>query len=394
MTKLKSLILFVLFCSCKHVQEKQVENETPHVKQDFYSLDIRSAIDTQKEAKLSSLASELHYVPLETNPACLIAKVKQIRIIRNYIFVLDKKALYKFDLNGKFIQQIGAFGKGPGEYGMVFRYATVEALNELILYCYPGGANNVYDIETGMYKRRFRTGLDTYGMTEFPNGKITYLTTNSPFYSDIPASKQPKINNELVVCSPEGEYLDSIPDSRPAKKGNMGSWSIHYKANSSLYYMDSFQDTLSVLSEAFQKKPYLSFGLNNSLKGYEVKLERLIGEVQFPDLLIANKVLETSTHFFIEIQHGIGLYVEPEISNFIYNKSTHQLINCTTITNDIDGGLPLWPKYNYNDSILVASQNAYEVIDQLKSSTSGKVNSTLSDLDANDNPVLVFAKLK
>jgi hypothetical protein len=394
MTKIVSFLLLILFCSCKPVQEKQVVKEEKQVKQEFFSLDIRNSIDKQEEVKLSSLASEIQYVPLETSPSCLISEVKSLKIFKDNIFILDKKAVYKFDIKGNFIQQIGRHGKGPGEYGSVFRFTVVEESNELVLYCYPSSKYSVYDTETGMFKRDFRLGLGMHGMTEFPPGKITSFTTNSPPYTDLPPSKQNTIRNELFICSLEGEYLDSIPNSRMPKKGNMGSRAIHYRRGSSLWYMDSFQDTLFMLSEAIQKRPYLSFGLNNSVNGHELKLERLIGEIQYPDFLSVEKALENSAYFFFDISRGIGLYVETDTYKFIFNKITNQLINCLGISNDIDGGMPIWPKYIYNDSVMVAVQHSYEILDHLKSNTSGTSNSVLNDLDANDNPVLAFVKLK
>ena len=67
---------------------------------------------------LDSLVSKITVVPLETNDNCLIGQylvwVKQHKglIYINNLF----KQLLVFDMNGKFIREIGRLGQGPGEF--------------------------------------------------------------------------------------------------------------------------------------------------------------------------------------------------------------------------------------------------------------------------------------
>ena len=44
-----------------------------------------------------------------------------------------------------------------------------------------------------------------------------------------------------------------------------------------------------------------------------------MGKIQYPDFFSIDKVLENNRYFFINIQKGVGLYVEDEILSFLYN---------------------------------------------------------------------------
>lgn len=362
-------------------------------KQKFYNIDIRDSLNNPENCYLSSVATEIQYVPLETNPSCLLSKISDLKLFNGNIFISDKKALYKFDSKGNFIQQIGRKGNGPGEYGMVFFFSIIEKTNEIILFSYPAGRINIYDIENGTYKRSFRLDFDATGSIEFPPGKISF------FISDIPQTKDPLVNNEIFISTPDGQIIDSIPNSRLPKTGNLSSRTIYYQINGEICYMGSFQDTLTILSEKIEKQPYVDFCLNNTVKGNELKLKRLMGKIQYPDFLSIDKVLENNRYFFINIQKGVGLYVEDEILSFLYNKESKELTNCPFLTNDIDSGMPFWPKFIDNDTLLVDVQYSYRIIDRFqsnsaKSDKSEKFLKLADSLNEKDNPVLVFVKLK
>ncbi|GHT64852.1 hypothetical protein AGMMS50239_23330 [Bacteroidia bacterium] len=57
-------------------------------------------------------------VQLETTDNSLLSEIYQMEIFENHIYIFDKKmkSIKKFDLKGKYIQDIGALGNGPGEY--------------------------------------------------------------------------------------------------------------------------------------------------------------------------------------------------------------------------------------------------------------------------------------
>lgn len=73
-----------------------------------------------KELKLSDLISDFKAIPLETKTECLISNT-QIVFAKDFILVGTQNVpgaarLYRFDNEGRFINEIGKPGQGPGEH--------------------------------------------------------------------------------------------------------------------------------------------------------------------------------------------------------------------------------------------------------------------------------------
>lgn len=402
---LANFILFTLIfsfqsCQSKPKEESQAESSLLNteevispVKKEFYNLEIREFLNKPEEILLSNFTNEVQYIPLETTSACLISKVSELKIYNHNIFVLDKqKGLFKFNKEGKFIQQIGRRGNGPGEYGMVFRFNIFEESNEIIIQSF-GRKISVYDLETGNHKRSFRLKFDANGIIEFPSGHISLFLPQD--------SKQP-LNNEIYICDLQGQKIDSIPDSRlPRISGkHMTGLPKFYTKSKSLYYMNSVQDTLQILSGNMEKKKaYLILGLNNPIKSNELKMELIFDKIQFPDFLMVDNILENDKFFFVSVQQGIGFHIEGEIQRFLFDKASERLTNTPHLSNNIDEGMPFWPEYMNNNNELISVFNSYQVIEHLQSNTtktdkSESFKNMATQITENDNPVVMIVKLK
>jgi hypothetical protein len=353
---------------------------------------VREHLDQTGELLLSSIAEDIEYIPLETTPSCLLSRCSQVELFNNYIYVKDSKALYKFDMDGNFIQQIGKIGNGPGEYGSVLWFDFIASSNEIILYSYPTGRLNVHDANSGEFKRSFRLDIEPCGVVEFPPGKLSFLAWNT---------RQPEEQvpgSEIYICSLEGTILDSIPDERMPNTGNIHAPSRYYVLNKSLYYMDYFGDTLYALSEDAVKKSYASFGFKNRFSACQLEVKMLPGEIQFPDFLyVSERVLEDEASFFTTVEKGLGFDIPDENLRFYYDKASGQILNCTSVLNDLDDGIPFWPKSVYKDSVLIDFYPAIEFLDyfqnQLDNPSRPKaLKDLINTLDENDNPVVILVK--
>ena len=68
-------------------------------------------------------------IPLETNNDCLIGKIDKLEVKNERIFVTDfmSKSVYVFDMNGKYLSKVSAFGQGPGEYVTITASAITDS---------------------------------------------------------------------------------------------------------------------------------------------------------------------------------------------------------------------------------------------------------------------------
>jgi len=395
MQKAYSIVLLLLICisySCKPGSEgsAQFADQVQLPEKEFYEFEVRKNLDKAEEILLSTIAEQIRYIPLETTSSCLLSRCRQVEIFNNKIFVKDSKALYKFDMDGRFIQQIGKIGNGPGEYGSVLWFNFIASTNEIILYSYPTGRINIHDAGSGEFKRSFRLDIEPCGVVEFPPGKLSFLTWNTR------QSESQNSNPEIYFCTLEGTILDSISDERVPRTGNISGPVRYYIHNETLCYKDFFQDTLYSISNEAKKEAYVSFGLENKAHGNELEMTRLIGEIQFPDHLIIGKVLENESSFYFTVEMGLGFHISSEEQKFLFNKNAGQLFSCDSLTNDLDGGIPIWPESIYKDSLLIDFYPAIEFLEffQTHPENPGRtqeLNDLINTLDENDNPVVILA---
>jgi len=141
------LILLVIFFGCK-----------PEGKKTFVNPDlITIKIDSLKQIDELKL-DKIIYIPLETTERCLIGDITKIMFHNNYFYIADfiySKAVYVFDLDGKFVNRIGIYGKGPGEVieprdfdldeeGNIYLYDNMS--KKIVLYSVKGEVLKVFDV--------------------------------------------------------------------------------------------------------------------------------------------------------------------------------------------------------------------------------------------------------
>ena len=76
----------------------------------------------QKEGTepLSSVASEIIYIPLETNDNSLLRNINHIGYKGDSYVISDSENIYLFDQDGKYIKKIAQKGNGPADYANLY----------------------------------------------------------------------------------------------------------------------------------------------------------------------------------------------------------------------------------------------------------------------------------
>ena len=83
--------------------------------------------------KASDIFKGVQPIILETKPESLIARISELQVFEDYLFVLDRigRSLIAFSREGKFIRRIGGLGRGSGEFSTIEDF-TVDPVNRLI----------------------------------------------------------------------------------------------------------------------------------------------------------------------------------------------------------------------------------------------------------------------
>jgi len=168
-----SLFILILLASCLSCKDKETDTAE----------DLFFASSPLCESKVL-----YDFIALETTENNLIGYISKIKIVQNKIFVLDaviSKTLQVYDLKGRYLQQVGAIGNGPGEYTTPNNF-YIDGLNNVLLIINQSKSQIIeYDLNTLSYKK-------------------TYL---APFYF---ASAQPVSNGHFVWYQPMGYEMKRI----------------------------------------------------------------------------------------------------------------------------------------------------------------------------------------
>lgn len=106
-TKTKYINLLNLFIALFFTACATVNNDYP---------DISNLEDEECRVNSSELFASIKTIALETSDSCLLSNPSLIDFCDDGIFVWNRKAVYRFDSNGHFINRIGKTGHGYGEY--------------------------------------------------------------------------------------------------------------------------------------------------------------------------------------------------------------------------------------------------------------------------------------
>lgn len=108
---------------------------------------------------LSEKDMECYFIPLETTLDNLMGEIHRIEIFDNLIFALDntQRKLLIFDMNGKFVQQIGNNGNGPGGYVYPMNFSINK--NKRIISIADAGQNKLlnYNLDNYQYMSTQKT---------------------------------------------------------------------------------------------------------------------------------------------------------------------------------------------------------------------------------------------
>ncbi|MDO9680567.1 MAG: 6-bladed beta-propeller [Bacteroidales bacterium] len=401
------VILIVITTSCQRNHENQ--------KNDFRVLDIEGNVGKGRVAKISEIADEVLYIPLETSKECLVNEPNRgVKYYSGLIYIVSSENpqhIKIFDTTGRYIRIFNRFGRGPQEYDYIQRLRIESATKNLLISTPTKLCEYTPD---GNFIRRTLIPTvdftDKYGFREFIklndnrfvlslsiNKKSKYSAIVIDSLSDIKALvKYPeseialqqkiwgnmfnpymyKFRNQVRIINSNDEYVISLNDEiKPDTafvfnygKYKMTANNIHYRPSMN----DNYIDRSSLVYES-DRYLFMQFNMRGIAKKHFVIYYEYSSKIKiFP---IAYSYFDKKTGEF----------------NFIYQPDKNQF----GFADDIGGGPALWPIEVSDDGYMICYLNALEFLEYAKSSKASdsfkKIANTLKDTD---NPVIVRVKLK
>lgn len=396
------LIGIIILVSCNNPKpSKSIDIKTQKTIEPPYIIDLEKNLNKTKSVLISNIGKKLEYIPLETTPKSLIKRIYEIRFSGPYIFINDMEKILQFSKDGKFVRQVGANGRGPGEYIHVISFCIDEIQKRIMIIAWGMSYILEFDFD-GHYIRTFKTAFLSPSQSI---GQILVRDTNSIVcrIGNVPnRTKDPSFS--LIITDMQG-----IPNikikiknnlKRESKSGLVIGITPLYFFNNKVHFLEFGIDTLSILKDSILE-PYAIFNLGKmkmdpdpSIIGTEI-LERLKQKLWIRD------ILENEHNLFVRLDFGLS----DSLKLCVYKKQTDETIflEDNGFLNDVDGGLTFWPKYVYNDSILIDYKEGYVFKKQINSGNQEEKMKKYGDkyirlkklanaVDELSNPVLIILK--
>lgn len=356
-----------------------------------YPVTVRmdEAYDNKQNTPLSSLASSVEYVRLETTDDALISRINYMVATENYYFISTRDGLFMFAADGKFVRKIGSRGNGPGEYNGL-NYFTADETNRLV-YINSGSKIFIYNFD-GVYQKDFNVEIGSDGNQPWQIGLLNHdiIVTNIWNITG-------QAENTLVLYDSDGNVTGRFPQYDRYDGGKAVSMITNerylFDFDGNLYYKERYNDTVfHVTTTALSPRYIINLGK------YRLPLESRLetgasnwGEVGAYTL--NEKVFETDNYLVLPYTSvAKSDYITPGVC--VYEKATGKGYNVDggKFPNDVAGFLPFSPTNSAGDNILIESWQSVDILDYAEEHPEAK--EYWSTLTPEDNPVMMIVRMK
>ena len=374
-------ILVFLFSQC-NTKEGSFATKKKISGNDVIVCDV-TAINDTTPTLFSEIISKCEMIIPQASPESLMKSPSHIDVSENYIAIKSNGGIpvKLFTRDGKFVRNIGAIGRGPGEYGSLYGIQLDESRNRIFLTPFANADRLlVFDLEGnslpaiplthGQAKTRVYVNQDT----------LTVLGMR--FDKNHPFAYQQTIDGKIIKEAPLLDHLIVKPDfSNEIYSGkNGGSYDI--------FILDWYRTTPDTLYHFNVQK--------NSLEPKFVLEGKPIDDLK--ENAYENPVaslFELKRHYHGMIS-GSGFFKRVIVDKKTLKAKHFKLIN------DFYGGIELTNIFSTNNGLLIASIPAVRLMAQLEQMLNDvdihgerrkQLTEMLESLDENDNDVIFLGEM-
>jgi hypothetical protein len=404
---MKTLIFFVFLILYSF--ETQKENVIRTNSDKFFKISYETLLKKKETINLSQIATNVEYIRLETKDECLLwGGVKRYFFTDNFIFISNKDHILKFSRDGKFINKIGAPGRGPGEIDLIVTM-TILPDKKLIIVQTNVGRKLLYFTFDGAFVKTVAFSTYVPYIKVLRDGK--YLT------HDNGSSGKNKFTFGLV-----NEKMDTLSVIK-----NSNHWTYtqnvrigigypqfepYYESGGRNFFKTLYNDTVfTVSSDKIIPSYYIDMGkyrLPNELRPERLGPDNIQKfndkglNYYFANVFQASDKLFLTTYSYGEkSQYNFLFRPESQTSSFLVNKKGVS----TGFVNDWDGGIDFWPTGCINDKQAYLPINVISIqkdLDRLKSNTESikyrdknqQLIKMITESDPFNNPILMIVTFK
>ena len=407
------LILGVMILGFMACSNKKTVEPNPVVLDNI--IHLSTAIkNVREEMMLSELVDSVSYIPLETNPNCMLGNYQRLTFSPQYIFYLN----YCFDWNGQFLFRIGSQGQGACED----IYAHVAEIVYLNNHFYGNASKIIEYDDRGKCTGKELSWFTQKTMDTAPVGHLVNQVCFAPAGENLMFYNSP---DTVYFINTDYEFVakrSMMPWNRKGIAPSMESvkYTSYYK-DTTLFY-NFYTDTVftvtptsliprwvveldeelrfptrylyedGLLSEAF--KCWESGNLENA------KMIKLLDHKY-----MVSGVFETERFVFLLVYESMPFRELRKVPDTppliaIYNKRTGETFAVKQVVDDLGGMKAFFPSWGaYNEKLLATiwPYKLKEFIEEEQSAgraVAPQILNLMQRVREDDNPVLIIAHLK
>lgn len=406
-------LLLIAICASELLAQRRGNTQKGVIPE---TIDIAPSLGREQYCYTSDYFSEIRYIELESTEQSFMRGIKEIKVTEKGIFILTNNfIILRFSNTGKFLNRIGAIGRGPGEYIIPVKIDILDGTDIL----------TVLESSTGARVHLFR-----------PDGRLV-KTVKSDMPRDVAAYKNDRLFfwTNMPYLKKEDPYSLRITDLNGRNNLNLLQRTSKLAPNPLVMSMSvtlfwNYIDSLTVweanIDTVYRYDPKReSIAARFVLKAGRDHLtwDRRLRTVQ-GDNDVRNKTIYFIS--FLESRNLVFLTarMKGEIRYYVYTKGTGNVVSIAPLSiipgklqwngliNDLDGGYSFWPAGVFSENEVfqtieplvlksrITNLESLQKINllppELKSSQEEyeKLKARIMAADENSNPWIVVAKLK
>jgi len=385
------LLVLIFFWNCSRRENlKDFEPENAII------IDLLKEGDLRID-KVSHIASDINYIPLETSEECIIRFINKVIFKNEKIFVKSGSEIICFSKDGRYLYKLSDSGRGPGQYNYIRDFDISDDGKLLFLLSDSKVLIHSISEKDFLFKSSFRL-----------NHPVPFYLSVVPGTTNILLSVCPWLGVEEtlnLIVSEQGDTLAMKKNIYKYKKSDaikvMSLWdAMQYRTGSLACFKEVFSDTVfSVNCISNDIKPYIVFDSHGNVVNTNFRSD--------PDYSISHRGDFSQVAFMSEVERYIFFhcFIKGERHNYIYDKKEMKKYETDlekNLEDDIGGGPPI--VFNQNSSSQGLFYSYHEAMDFIEymNSTSFRRNEVLQpklkeqlltiagSLVLTDNPVLVI----
>ncbi len=401
------LITVTLLTSCSGGKTGQTVEYPLNVK-----IDLSEA--STNPIKLSELADEVRYIPLEITDSVVLGSVDgiSVKLSSDFIFAESGGELFRFSNTGKYLNKIVKSGRGPGEVNQLIEFAVDAVDGKVYVFDRSGYRIKIFDYN-GVFCGELDNLLEYRGINTmgFYNRRLFATITQTQTTKDL-AIWYDSINDTLLSLQPNiRKYAPEQINNFNALKTETMSMQV---CDTLLLYKEYFCDTVFSVNNDFVVSPRFIIDMGSDKYEWESYRDQMYNfNVRMPTYgYYVTALAESENNLLMNLGSASGDRVfvvhkkgrdENKIQLVYFNPDDRRI----KLENDLDGmvdfiiqnsyGLYLFDGYLYTLIEAYDFKKAYDEATEEEKTASKYLRDmapVLDGIDEFDNPVLMLVKLK